>query len=181
MRTAGSSVSRSGAQLEMRLLLWDGGYFPIDLKFRIVGSIRTEGGELPSHFQVWAGSRQLLYSLQREKIVYLWFSHRSATSNSSITRMQLMDIIIRFEGTKDKNCIQHWNLCSGNEFVEICFLWQRIINHYLICKDIRLNGPFSFIVFYFFDQVNRRTLRHSCLFHNILNKQYIPGIWQTSY
>ena len=59
VKTAGSLLGR----LEMRLLLWDGGYFPINLKFSV--SVRTEGGVLPSHFQVRAGSRQLLYSLQR--------------------------------------------------------------------------------------------------------------------
>lgn len=51
----------------MRLLLWDGGYFPISLKFCVVGGVRTEGGEFPSHFEVWAGSRQLLHSLQRKR------------------------------------------------------------------------------------------------------------------
>lgn len=49
--------------LEMRLLLWDGGYFPVGLEFGVVGSVGAEGGVFPPHFQVFAGSRQLLYSL----------------------------------------------------------------------------------------------------------------------
>ena len=72
----------------MRLLLWDGGYFPINLEFCVVGSVRTEGGEFPSHFQIFAGSRQFLYSLQREKekTGSLLFSHHNVTSSSSIEK-----------------------------------------------------------------------------------------------
>lgn len=75
--TAGSLVRR----LEMRLLLWDGGYFPISLKFCVIGGIRTEGSEFPSHFQVRAGSRQLLYSLQRARQK----EEKEVISHSSIT------------------------------------------------------------------------------------------------
>jgi len=59
IKTTSSSVALSGGRLEMSLLLWNGGYF-----FCVIGSIWTERSIFPSHFQVWTGSCQLLYSLQ---------------------------------------------------------------------------------------------------------------------
>lgn len=54
--------------LEMCFLLWDSGYFPVGLEFCVVGSVGAEGGMFPPHFQVLAGSCQLLHSLLEENI-----------------------------------------------------------------------------------------------------------------
>lgn len=62
-RRLGSPVG--AARLEMRLLLWDGGYFPVGLEFGVVGGVGAEGSVLPPHLQVLAGSRQLLHSLRK--------------------------------------------------------------------------------------------------------------------
>lgn len=56
------------APLEVCFLLWDSGYFAVGLEFCVVGSVGAEGGMFPPHFQVLAGSCQLLHSLLEEKI-----------------------------------------------------------------------------------------------------------------
>lgn len=78
-----------GGPLEMRLLLWDGGYFAVSLEFCIVGSIGAEVGKFPPHFQVLAGGRQLLHPLLEEHIQDMmaedeWWSHSRKKKKSLI-------------------------------------------------------------------------------------------------
>lgn len=72
------------APLEMCFLLWDRGYFAVGLEFCVVGSVGAEGGVFPPHFQVLAGSCQLLHSLLEEKNPRVCFE-RCCWRNNDVT------------------------------------------------------------------------------------------------
>lgn len=110
-----------GPRLEVRLLLWDGGYFPIGLEFGVVGGVGAQGGVLPPHLQVLAGSRQLLHSLWKQSkrrqdvISHIFRSiHRFSYSRQSRhrwkprgatfpTKLSLTFLISRFSWTVNSN------------------------------------------------------------------------------
>lgn len=155
--SAGGSGGRAAGLLEMRLLLWDGGYFPINLKFGIVGGIRTQGGVFPSHLQVLTGSRQLLHSLQTQIRGRLSFFHHNTASNS--IKHQVNEII--WKNPLWKKSIQRWNVRASDWSVD------------MISKSVYFRGSvkstnyifdnFSFILCYSVEtyQINSIELSHS--------------------
>lgn len=159
-RQLGRSISRSGGQavgrLEMRLLLWDGGYFPINLKFGIVGGVRTEGGVFPSHLQVLAGSCQLLHSLQTQIRGHLSFFHHNTASNS--IKHQVNET--NWKKHLWKKSIRRWNVCASNCSVEI-------ISKFAFCGSVKstnyISDNFSLILCYSVEtyQMNSTEFSHS--------------------